>query len=230
MGTLRRIGLSASEDRLRRLIEERMKPGANTERIDRRIWDLFGETWCVMFTDLSGFSRQVEEFGIIHFLQTIQASERELVPLIDDHDGIVLKIEGDSYLVIFRNARKALGCAIAMQRHLRVLDAAMPAEEDILLCVGLGYGRMLRIGDADVFGAQVNAASKLGEDTAEPWEVLVTGAVKDEVGQVDGIEWEQLDETPPGALSAWRVLYDLESPESLIQRLRATFPSLPKVR
>jgi class 3 adenylate cyclase len=54
-----------------------------------------------MFTDLSGFSRNVAKFGIIHFLQTIYESERLLIPIIEDHDGILLKAEGDSLLVIF---------------------------------------------------------------------------------------------------------------------------------
>ena len=54
---LQQLGLGASEDRLSRLIEERLKPGSDKKRIDERIWDLFGETWAVMFTDLEGFSR-----------------------------------------------------------------------------------------------------------------------------------------------------------------------------
>ena len=108
MAYRRVIGTSASEDRLERLIEERLKPGADKEKIDSRIWDLFGETWAIMFTDLSGFSRNVAKFGIIHFLQTIYESERLLIPIIEDHDGILLKAEGDSLLVIFRNAAKAL--------------------------------------------------------------------------------------------------------------------------
>src|SRR5262245_17649842 len=100
------VGSSASEDRLEKLIEERLKPGANKEAIDGRIWDLFGETWAVMFTDLSGFSRHVAEFGIIHFLQVIYEAQRLLVPSIDRHDGILLKMEGDSMLVIFRRATR----------------------------------------------------------------------------------------------------------------------------
>jgi len=62
---------NASQDRLEKLIEARLQPGADKEAIDRRIWDLFGEEWAIMYTDLAGFSRQVAEFGIIHFLQTI---------------------------------------------------------------------------------------------------------------------------------------------------------------
>src|SRR5512145_826520 len=116
MGDRRSINSSASEDRLEKLIAERIKPGSDKEKIDNRIWDLFGETWCIMFTDLSGFSRGVEKFGIIHFLQTIHESERIFIPVIDEHDGILLKVEGDSFLVIFRNVQKAISASIAMQK------------------------------------------------------------------------------------------------------------------
>lgn len=209
MRNTRRVGAGASIERLSSLIEERMGPDADKARIDQRIWDLFGETWCVMFTDLAGFSRSVEQFGIIHFLQTIYASEVELVPVIDEHDGVLLKTEGDSFLVVFRNPDKALHCAIEMQRHLKAHNESTPAEDDILLCVGLGDGKVLKVGDDDVFGRQVNAASKLGEDTANAWEILVTDAMKDAVGDVDGVTWEALDYVPPGARAAWRVGYDL---------------------
>jgi class 3 adenylate cyclase len=199
----------ASEDRLEKLIAERLKSGADKKKIDERIWDLFGEDWAVMFTDLSGFSRRVAEFGIIHFLQTIQESERLLIPVIEDHDGILLKVEGDSFLVIFRNPRKALQCSASMQRVLKDYDSGLADEDKVLLCVGLGFGRMLRIGDADVYGAEVNAASKLGEDSAKAWEILVTGAVRERCEGMEGFAFRKLDETPPGADSAYAVDYPL---------------------
>ena len=199
------IASSASEDRLEKLIEERLKPGADKKMIDQRIWDLFGEEWCVMFTDLSGFSRGVAQFGIIHFLQTIFESERLLIPVIEDNDGILLKTEGDSFLVIFRKVNKAIQCGLRMQEILVDYNKDKPAEEKILLCIGLGYGKMLRIGDTDVFGAEVNASSKLGEDTAEAWEILVTGSVKN-MCDMDNIIFEKLDEAPAGADEAYKVI------------------------
>ncbi|HUX39352.1 MAG TPA: adenylate/guanylate cyclase domain-containing protein [Rectinemataceae bacterium] len=199
----------ASEDRLERLIRDRLEPGADKERIDAHIWDLFGEDWSVMFTDLSGFSRRVAEFGIIHFLQVIYESERLLVPIIEEHDGILLKVEGDSFLVIFRNARKALQCSLAMQTSLASANVGRAPEDRILLCVGLGAGRVLRIGDTDVYGAEVNAASKLGEDTAKTGEILVTDAFKTLCAETEGVEWEALPEAPPGASGAWKALYRL---------------------
>ncbi|TAL32754.1 MAG: adenylate/guanylate cyclase domain-containing protein [Spirochaetes bacterium] len=209
MATRRSIVVSASEDRLEKLIQDRLKPGADKKTIDERIWDLFGEDWCVMFTDLSGFSRGVAKFGIIHFLQTISEAERLLIPIIEDNDGILLKVEGDSFLVIFRNAKKALQSAISMQRALKTYNTDKPDEEKVLLCVGLGYGSMLRIGDTDVFGAEVNAASKLGEDTADAWEILVTEAVKTRAEGMPDISFEPIKEVPPGAEKAYTTRYVL---------------------
>lgn len=198
---------SASEDRLENLITERLQGGADTELIDKRIWDLFGEEWCVMFTDLSGFSRNVEKFGIIHFLQTIHESQRLLIPILEDNDGILLKVEGDSYLVIFRNVKKAIQASIEMQHALRTYNTGKEDEDTVLLCIGLGYGMMLKIGDHDVFGNEVNAASKLGEDTAKAGDILVTGSVKEKCGEYDGCLFEELDVTLPGARQAFKLKY-----------------------
>jgi class 3 adenylate cyclase len=199
------IGSRASEDRLEKLIEERIKPNADKKAVDERIWDLFGEEWAIMFTDLSGFSRQVAEFGIIHFLQTIQESKKMLVPCIDDHDGILLKMEGDSMLVIFKNPHKALDCAIAMQRATVDYNKMRPDTEKVLLCIGLGKGRILRIGDSDVYGAEVNAASKLGEDTAKSGDILVTGSIMKSIGSA--FKFMPIDAIPPGADSAFKLIY-----------------------
>ena len=201
------IRSSYSQSRLEALVAERTQKGADKQAIDARIWDLFGERWAVMFTDLSGFSRNVAEFGIIHFLQVIHESHRLLVPVIADHDGILLKLEGDSMLVMFRNPSKALTCSIAMQRDLETYNRRRPASEKVLLCVGLGYGDVLRIGDDDIFGEEVNAASKLGEDTAKSKEILVTKRFREEVGRRKGVRFTCLKTAPPGADGAFKAAY-----------------------
>jgi adenylate cyclase len=205
--TGQRVGLSASRHRLERLIAERLQPGADKEYIDRRIWDLFGQTRAVMFTDLSGFSRDVAEFGIVHFLQTIYESMRLFVPVIETNDGILLKAEADSLMVVFRTADKAMSCAIEMQRVTQDYNAGVAPEEQILLCVGLGYGRMLLIGDEDVFGAEVNAASKLGEDVAKGHEILITDNFRQNLLQTDRLDLTRLDVAPSGATAAYAVRY-----------------------
>ena len=201
-----RFSTGGSEARLHDLIVRRAQAApAEREVIDARIWDLFGETWTIMFTDLAGFSRQVAKFGIIHFLQTILESERLLFPVVEDHDGLVLKSEGDSFLAIFRNPEKALQAAKAMHNLLDDWNTERPHEELVLLCVGLGHGRVLRVGDKDVFGAEVNAASKLGEDDARAGEILATDAFV-QAARVDPSQLEPLPKAPPGAKKAWRIV------------------------
>jgi class 3 adenylate cyclase len=188
-------GLNGSEARLWKLIEERSRESSKAKNggtpeeseralaaIDRRIWDLFGEEWAVMFTDLSGFSRQVAEFGILHFLQIIHEQHKLLLPIVEAHDGLLIKAEGDSYLLLFRRPERALACARRMQLATVGYNQGRKPEERILLCVGIGFGQVLRIGDVNVWGREVNFASKLGEDTAKSGEVLVTGAVREALG------------------------------------------------
>lgn len=203
----RSIFVSASEDRLQKLIAERLEPGADKESIDRRLWDLFGEQWCIMTTDLMGFSRSVALFGITHYLQTIYESERLLVPILEQYDGIMLKMEGDSFLVIFRNVQKALFAAVTMQRSLKLYNEKKAPEEQVLLGMGLGYGRVLRIGDEDVYGLEVNAAYVLGEDTAGAYEILVTEAVRTAAGNMKEV-FEEIEGCPPGVGTAYRLRYD----------------------
>jgi adenylate cyclase len=170
--------LGLSEGRLWNLIEERTKLGANTDEVDRKIWDLYGTRLAIMFTDLSGFSRQVEAFGILHFLQIIHESRTLFDPIISDHLGVLMKAEGDSLLVVFKSPARALDCARLMQKATHQVNARRPPEEQIHLCLGLGFGDVLQVGTHDVWGKEVNSASKLGEDTAKAGEILVTEAFR----------------------------------------------------
>ena len=109
------LGAKYSERFLYELLQKRLEVHADKAAIDAQIWAQFGEEWCIMFTDLVGFSRLVAEFGIIHFLQTIYESERLFSPLLTKHDGYLLKTEGDSMMVLFKHTNQALACAIEMQ-------------------------------------------------------------------------------------------------------------------
>lgn len=200
------LQLKGSETRLWALVEARTRPGADKAAIDRRIWDLFGEDWAVMFTDLSGFSRRVAEFGIVHFLQVILEQKRLLLPIVADHDGILVKIEADSFLILFRRPQRALECAVAMEATCARHNAGRALEEQVLLCVGLGYGRVLRIGDTDVYGQEVNAASKLGEDTAKSGEILVTESLRAAVEGKGNWTFEPI-EAVSGSDTNWRTVY-----------------------
>ena len=55
-----KVFIEESPNRLEALLFERVNCRGDQqkqERIDQRIWDLFGEEWAILFTDLSGFSK-----------------------------------------------------------------------------------------------------------------------------------------------------------------------------
>jgi class 3 adenylate cyclase len=197
--------------RLWDLIEARTRPGADVARIDgidERIWDLFGQEWAVMFTDLAGFSRQVAAFGITHFLQIIYEHKQLLLPLAAAHDGVLVKAWADSLILLFRRPTAAVRCAIAMQQACAQVNQRRLPEEQILLCVGIGYGPLLRIGEDDVFGVEVNAASRLGEDTANAYDILLTEAAMLAAGKLAGLGFDDLGQAVPGSDRNYRLVYD----------------------
>lgn len=176
---------------LDRLIAQRLEPDADRETIDEGIRARFEETWAVAFTDLVGFSRRTSEFGIIHFLSVIYRKGELLKSVIEHRAGLVLKEEADSWIVLFRDPIVALETMIACQHTCEAFNVGRPEEDQVQLCVGLGYGPVLKIGDDDVWGAEVNFASKLGEDIARRGEILLTEAAAAAVdGKVRGVRLE----------------------------------------
>jgi adenylate cyclase len=160
------------------LLTQRRHTRIDRASLDASILARFGRVQAVMFTDLVGFSRVVEAFGIVHFLQLIHESESLFMPLIHENGGRCIKHEGDSLLIVFDTPHQALASARAMVAATKSVNPGRAPEDRIEVCIGLGYGTVLAIGDNEVWGAEVNAASKLGEDRAEGGEILVTDSVR----------------------------------------------------
>jgi len=199
--------IKASEERLWELMEQRALPGADHKRIDQRIWDLFGEDWVVMWTDLAGFARQTAAYGIIHFLRVLQEKKKLLFPLITDYDGVVVRVEGDSVVALFRRPEKAMRAAVDMQRAAKRANERRAPEEQLLLCIGLGFGKVLRVEDHEVWGVEASAAQLLAQNTAEANQILITGAAHDACPAVEGVDYLDLGVAVSGSAQNYRVKY-----------------------
>ena len=97
------------------------------------------------------------------------------VPAIAGHGGRVVKVEADSLMLAFPCAATACRGVDAMERALRRVNRGRPTDEQLAFSYGIGFGPVLELED-DVFGLEVNLASKLGEDLARPGEALLTPA------------------------------------------------------
>lgn len=183
-----------SRNALERLIARRLEPDADVESIDRIIEKRFTERWAVVFTDLVGFSRRTRDFGIIHFLTVIYRKGLLLKPVLDEEGGLLLKEEADSWLIAFRDPVHAVQTMIRCQGICEAYNAGVEEKDRVELCVGAGYGDVLKIGDEDIWGKEVNLASKLGEDIARRGEILVTPSLATELeGALPGTSLEHRD-------------------------------------
>jgi class 3 adenylate cyclase len=138
--------------------------------------ELGTEPAAILAADSSGFTRTTQRLGIVHFLGIMTLAYRELGPIIERGGGSVLSENADNIMAIFDDPRAAAAAAQEMQAALARRNDAVPDVERFSMCIGIDYGRVLRLSD-NAYGDHVNKAFKIGEDLARRGETLVTHAV-----------------------------------------------------
>ena len=166
---------------LGRLLDARNEHPESLPEIDAEIWRRFGHTAAVLVLDMCGFSRLTMRYGITHFLGMIRRLVTIVRPLITEAGGRVVKTEADNVFAIFDDVPQALAAARSIQRNLDAANTFLPEDWDLHAGIGIGYGPLLMIGEHDLFGSEMNVASKLGEDVAERGQILLSVAARERV-------------------------------------------------
>ena len=169
------------EAELSRLLDARNEHPESLAEIDGEIWRRFGRTRAVLVLDMCGFSRLTMRYGITHFLAMIRRLQTIVRPVIAQGGGHVVKTEADNVFATFDDVPEALATARAIQRSLDTANAFLPEDWDLHAAIGIGYGPILLIGDADLFGSEMNIASKLGEDVAARGEILLSSGARERI-------------------------------------------------
>jgi adenylate cyclase len=166
-------------------LDERNEQPDRSEAIDRALWQECGADRAVLVLDMSGFTRITRRRGILHFLAVYRRAHRMTVPLIERHDGRLLKAEADNVIGVFPDASRAVAAAVGMMWAAAAANADLGEDDRMLLCIAVGFGHILELAD-DFFGDEVNITFKLGEDVAKAGEVLLTeGALQNMRGHGD---------------------------------------------
>ncbi|MCO4746694.1 MAG: adenylate/guanylate cyclase domain-containing protein [Proteobacteria bacterium] len=145
-----------------------------------RIRERFSRRHAVLVSDMSGFSRITQRRGITAFLALIERMRQLCGPCVEAAGGRVVKAEADNLLAVFPTPDAALTAGLAMHAACMADSLAREPDDQVRVCLGIGYGDLIDIGD-DVFGDELNLASKLGEDLADPQEILLTPAAAEPV-------------------------------------------------
>ncbi|WP_337187512.1 adenylate/guanylate cyclase domain-containing protein [Phenylobacterium sp.] len=167
-----------SHERLRRLLSAIIdEPERRTELSDQ-IMTEFTRRCAVMVLDMSGFSRTTQVHGVVSFLLMIHQMRLLAVPSIEVCGGTLVKAEADNLYCIFPETAAAVKAAREIMRRLETVNPLLPAGRRLYASIGIGFGDILLLDDQDLFGDEVNLASKLGEDVAQSGMITLTDSAR----------------------------------------------------
>jgi class 3 adenylate cyclase len=167
-----------SKAHLERLLQQMLDRPQDEAELSRELEEQFAETRAVLVLDMSGFSRTTQLRGIVAFLLMIHRMRQIVTPVIEDHGGLVIKAEADNLLCLLESVEDAVQAARTLIARLDGDNKLCAEGRQIYVSVGIGWGRILNVDEEDLFGDEVNLASKLGEDLAQRSEVLLTPAAQ----------------------------------------------------
>jgi class 3 adenylate cyclase len=163
-------------------------------------------TVTIMFSDIEGSTAMNERLGDKRWLELLREHNALVREQVKAHGGFEVKSEGDGFMLAFQSARRALQCAIDIQRAFAERNASLPAHpepvegraepqpsahastssaradrsvdaEPIRVRIGLHTGEAIKEGD-DFFGKHVNLAARVA-GRAVGGQILVSSLLKE---------------------------------------------------
>jgi class 3 adenylate cyclase len=162
-------------------------------------------TVTILFTDVEGSSELVRDLGD-HGARDILRRHDDIVrQAIKQHEGTEVERAGDSFMAAFSTARRAVACALDIQR---TLAAQQGQDQAVQVRVGMDTGEVLAEEDR-YFGSTVFRAARIA-DLAPAGRILVSEATKVLASQA-GYEFEDLGEHELKGLGPGHRLFEVTS-------------------
>jgi class 3 adenylate cyclase/tetratricopeptide (TPR) repeat protein len=144
-------------------------------------------TVTVLFTDVVGSTDLTTRLGDDAAREVLRACDELVRQQVARHRGQEVKHTGDGLMVAFTSARRAVACAVDIQRAITGRNRREP-ERAVRVRIGLNTGEVIRE-QADLFGATVNAAKRIA-DHAGAGEILASDAVRSVLGAATTVKLE----------------------------------------
>jgi class 3 adenylate cyclase/CHAT domain-containing protein/tetratricopeptide (TPR) repeat protein len=165
-------------ENIEKLLQERKK-------IDDLLKEKFTRQVTVMFTDIKGSTSFFESRGDIEGRLMVQQHNDMLFPLIEIHQGRVIKTIGDAIMAGFDDPVMAVRAGAVMQQALEEHNRGKSAREQIHIRIGINAGEGI-VESRDIFGDVVNVAARI-ESLCEPDQILISASVYETVRKTDDI-------------------------------------------
>jgi len=159
---------------LARLLDELAENPEREGAITERVREVFGERRAVLILDMSGFTRATQRGDLIEYLLMINQMQRLAIPTVEKHGGIFVRADHDNLTCLFDDVLPAIEASRVITTQLETVNVVLPADRELYVSIGIGYGFILNVENQVIYGNQVNLASKLGEDIGQLGDILLT--------------------------------------------------------
>jgi class 3 adenylate cyclase len=130
----------------------------------------------IMFSDIEGSTSLTERMGDEDWFDLLRRHNSVIRRHIRKHGGFEVKSQGDGFMVAFASARKAVRCAVSIQREFAELNQRT-TKPPLKVRIGLHTGEVLREKE-DFFGKAVILAARIAAK-ADGEEILVSGVLRE---------------------------------------------------
>jgi adenylate cyclase len=163
----------------------------------------------IFFSDIENSTALNSELGDEEWVKLLGAHDRLLHTYVEKHRGLIVKSQGDGYMVVFSTPELALGASLDIQRALSAKRqrSRRLRRTPIRVRIGLHTGTAIQR-EGDFFGRNVAMAARVAA-MADGGEILVSSDIAEALEdsrdfrfvEEDTVEFKGL----PGAHQLWSV-------------------------
>jgi class 3 adenylate cyclase len=162
-------------------------------------------TVTIAFTDIEDSMRLNGLLGDRRWLDVLHAHNDVIRRVTAEHNGTVVKSQGDGSMLAFASARRALTCALAIDRA--IAETFTDPGSPIRVRIGLHVGEPVREAN-DFFGHTVNYAARVAS-SARGGEIVVSSLVHDLLAQTGEFAFADARQVELKGIDGPQVVYPL---------------------
>jgi class 3 adenylate cyclase len=152
-------------------------------QLERRVREL---TASIMFTDLQGSTELLKLLGDEEYQVLLQTHNSIIRQQVVNYGGLEVKTMGDGFMVVFYSTRRAVTCALDIQRDLQDFNQRNP-DRQLKVRIGINVGETIKE-EEDYFGSAVVLAARIMAE-ASGGQILVSDLVRKVAGSMSNFQY-----------------------------------------
>jgi class 3 adenylate cyclase len=164
-------------------------------------------TVTILFSDIEASTELNDRLGDLRWVELLRVHHEVVREQIGAHGGFEVKVQGDGFMMAFPSARRALECAVAIQKAIGERLGDHP-DGPIRVRIGLHTGEAIR-DELDFYGKNVVVAARIA-DQARGGEILASSVVKQLTESAGDIRFEQEREVELEGLVGRQLVYRVD--------------------